>query len=58
MSSRPSNPDWPVEAKIVHFPTQLKKGSLFHDLIHFVSHTELSYNVMRFSWKKFLVPET
>lgn len=56
MSSRPSNPDWPVEAKIFHFPTQLKKGSLFHDLIHFVSHTELSYNVMRFSWKK--IPST
>lgn len=46
MSSRPSNPDWPGLTGLFHFPTQLKKATLFHDLIHFVSHTELSYNVL------------
>lgn len=57
MSSRPSNPDWPVKTKIFHFPTRLKKATLFHDLIHFVSRTELSYKVMIFSWENSLVPE-
>ena len=41
VSSRPSNPDWPVS-----FPYPVKKATLFHDLIHFVLHTELSYNVL------------